>query len=82
VTGSQLRLAGVDRDAHAHVDACRPMLTLQRTLRIKRTSHRITRLPEHGQYAVALASRLDDLPLVLFDLFQNDSVVTLKRQLR
>src|ERR1700674_916117 len=82
VTGSQLSLATVDRDPHAHVDTCRPVLALQRTLGIERTSDRVTRLSEHGQHAVALAPRLDDLPLIPFDLLQDNSVVALKSWLR
>jgi hypothetical protein len=82
VTGSQVSLACVDRDAHANVDIYRPVRALQRTLGIERTSDRVTRLSENGQHAVALASRLDDLPLIPFDLLQDDSVMTLERSLR
>jgi hypothetical protein len=58
----------MDCDAHADVNTLRPILTLQRALGIERTRDGVTRLPEYSQHAVALASRLDDLPAILCDL--------------
>lgn len=58
----------MDRDAHAEVNTLGPVLTLQRALGVQRAGDSVTRLSEYGQHAVALASRLDDLPAILCDL--------------
>src|SRR4029077_7414613 len=71
VTRPQLSLARVHCDAHADFYTRRPALTLQRTLRGKRTCDRITSLGEYGEHTVSLASRLDDLPPILINVLNH-----------